>query len=336
MRPKSHICLLFTGGTIASVMDEKINALVPAKTPDQLLSLAPKLADEFDIDIIFIDNVDSTNIQSSHWTKLAKSIEQNYDKYDGFVVSHGTDTMAYSASALSYALQDLGKPVVFTGAQLPPDHISSDAKNNLVNAFRIASMDLGEVVIAFGHEIVRGNRATKQSETDFNAFQSPIYPILGKIRTEITMYGDYKRRDKTRKIKVFPEFVSDIFVLTITPSLNPKFFDLLIDNGVKGFIVNAFGTGNVPNKENALVWCIKKANEKKIPVIISSQCIGGTARMLTYEVGITALEAGGIPGADMTVEAATTKLMWALGQTNDINEVKSIMKRNISGELTEL
>lgn len=336
MGQKPRICLLFTGGTIASVMDERIQALVPAKTPDQLLSIAPKLKDEFEVDIIYIDNVDSTNIQSSHWTKLTEAIEKNYNKYDGFVVSHGTDTMAYSASALSYSLQNLGKPVVFTGAQLPPDHISSDAKNNLVNAFRVASMDLGEVVIAFGHEIIRGNRATKQSETDFNAFWSPIYPALGKIRTEIDLYGDYMRRDETKVLKTFSKFDPEVFVLTITPSLDPKFFDLLIENGVKGFIVNAFGTGNVPNKENTLVPCIKKATEKGIPVIISSQCIGGTARMLTYEVGVTALEAGGIPGADMTVEAATTKLMWALGQTDNLEEIRSIMKRDVSGELTEL
>jgi L-asparaginase len=331
---KTKILLIFTGGTIAMVRDSKTNTLSPAKTPEQLLSIAPQLQFEFSTDIALIDNIDSTNIQTNHWVKIAECIFRNYDIYDGFVVSHGTDTMAYSASALSFSLQNLGKPVVFTGSQLPPDHINSDARNNLVNAFRVASMDIAEVLIVFGSEIIRGNRASKQSETDFNAFWSPIYPVLGKIRTEIDLYGDYRKRDDSKKLELKNKFDDEVFVLTIVPGFDPKFFEMLINSGVKGFVIAAFGAGNVPNKYKSLLKCIKLATLRNIPIIVSSQCLAGTAKMLIYEVGAAALQAGGISAGDMTLEAATTKLMWSLGQEKQLSKIKKLIGTNIIGELT--
>jgi L-asparaginase len=332
---KSKILMLFTGGTIAMVKNA-LGVLSPAKTPQELLSIAPNLSDFFQIDIEIIDNIDSTNIQSFHWKNISNVIIEKYNDYDGFVVTHGTDTMAYTASALSFALQDLGKPVILTGAQLPPDHMSSDARNNLINAFRVASMDLAEVVIVFDHEILRGNRATKQSETDFDAFWSPIYPVIGKMITEIDLYGEYKRRNESLKPILKNNFVDDIFVITMVPGFNPSHMDLLIQNGVKGFVIDGFGAGNVPNKFKSVIEYIKLAKDKNIPVVIASQCIGGTARMLNYEVGADAIEAGAISAADMTLEASTTKLMWCLGQTESYSKIKEIMESSVMGELTIL
>ncbi len=315
------------------VKDKKLDAYIPAKTPDELLTVAPKLHQEFEIAINTIDNIDSTNIQLWHWQKIAQAVYANYKTYDGFVVTHGTDTMAYSASAVSFALQNLGKPVVFTGAQLPPDDLSTDAQLNLTNAFRVASMNIAEVLIVFGTEIIRGNRASKQSETDFNAFWSPIYPPLGKIRTKIDLYGAYTKRTD-RKLILQPAFEENVFVLTITPGMNPRYFDALLDAGVKGIVLNAFGAGNVPNQYQSLIPSIQKATKRGIPVVVSSQCLGGTARMLLYEVGVTALAAGAISAGDMTLEATTTKLMWVLKQTKNMMKIKKIMQSDLVGELS--
>ncbi len=330
---KPKILLLFTGGTVAMIKDAKTGVLVPAKTPRDILKLAPELDSHFNIDYQFIANLDSSNMVPFHWAQIAEVIYKQYAKYDGFVITHGSDTMSYTASAVSFALDNLGKPVVFTGSQLPPDALGSDARNNLVNAFRVATMDIGEVVVVFGQRILRANRSSKISESAFDAFWSPIYADLGRIRLEIELFDHHMKRDKKKRPVLNAQFCEEIFVFTITPGIKATYLNVLIDNGVKGIILDGFGPGNLPINDKDFMDAIKKAIKKNIPIIIGSQCSAGVARIFIYETGRIAAEIGGISAEDMTLEATVTKLMWILAQTKDMKKVKKLMKTNIAGEI---
>lgn len=331
---KQKILLLFTGGTIAQVYDAKINALRPAQTPKDILQLAPELKEQFEIGYKFIANIDSTNVQPDLWQKLSETIQQEYDKYDGFVVTHGTDTMSYTASALSFSLTNLGKPVVFTGAHLYPDAPGSDAKNNLCNAFYVAGMNLAEVVIVFGSWIVRGNRSTKKDEGSLETISSPIFPELGRIRMDIELWDFSPKRDLEKKPILQTGFEERIMVFTAFPGLHARFVDSLLATDVKGLIIRGFGPGNVPIIENSLLESIKKFLAKHIPVVVTSQTAVGLTKLSIYETGIAAQKLGVISSGDMTLEATITKLMWSLHKTPDIEEIRALMKKNIAGERT--
>lgn len=329
---KPNILLLFTGGTIAQVKDPKTKSLMPSRIPKDILALAPELKGHFEIGYEFISNLDSSNVLPKHWVQIANAIYKNYDSYDGFVVSHGTDTMSYTASAVSFALQNLGKPVVFTGSQLPPGELGSDAKNNLINAFRLASMNIGEIVIIFGEKILRGNRSSKISESAFNAFWSPIFSDLGRVRLEIELFNHHKKRDSRLKPVLKADFCEDIFVQKLVPGVSPAHLKMVIEKGVAGIVIEGFGAGNLPNEENSYVPVLKEATKRNIPVIIDSQCVAGISNIFIYNTGLTAQETGAISSKDMTFEATVTKLMWILAQTKEISKVKSMMDENLAGE----
>jgi L-asparaginase len=333
IRPKPKILLLFTGGTIAQVHDPILGALRPAKTPEDVLQLAPELQEYFAIDYKFIANIDSSNMQPAIWQTIAETIYKNYEEYDGFVVTHGTDTMSYTASALSFSLKNLGKPVVLTGAYLHPDAAGSDAKNNLTNAFFVASMDIADVVIVFGSRILRGNRSSKKDEGSLASFWSPIFPELGRIRMDIELWPFSPKRDHTKKLILQTGFEEKIMVFTIFPGLRTDFLDAIIKKGVKGIIIRAFGPGNIPIKENSLIESIKTYRNNNIPVILGSQTAVGLTKLSLYETGIAAQKLGVISTEDMTIEATITKFMWVLHQTKDREIIENLMKKNIAGEI---
>src|SRR5258708_26345919 len=237
---KTKILLIFTGGTILQGYDKKIGAFRPAKNPRDILQIAPELQDLFTIDYKFIANLDSSNIQPFHWITLAEAIYKNYQDYDGFVITHGTDTMSYTASALSFALTNLGKPVVLTGAHLYPDAPGSDAKNNLINAFHVASMNLAEVVIVFGSWILRGNRSAKKDEGSLETFWSPIFPELGRIRMDIELWKFSPKRNPNKIPILQAGFEDHIMVFTTFPGLCPEFLDAIIERNAKGIIIRGF------------------------------------------------------------------------------------------------
>lgn len=330
---KPRILLLFTGGTIAQMYDPKIQAIRPAKTHEDILQLAPEIKEKYEIDYKFLANIDSSNMQPALWQTLAETIYNEYEKYDGFVVTHGTDTMSYTASALSFSLTNLGKPIVLTGAHLYPDAPGSDAKNNLVNAFHVASMDLAEVVIVFGSWIVRGNRSTKKDEGSLETIWSPIFPELGRIRMDIELWNFSPKRNNTKKPVLQTGFEENIMVFTAFPGLRTDFVESVIDKGVKGVILRGFGPGNLPIKENSLVESIKKFQSKNIPVIIGSQTAVGLTKISLYETGVAAQQLGVISTEDMTLESTITKLMWTLHQATDTENVKTLMRKNIAGEI---
>ena len=327
---------IFTGGTIAQINDQELGALRPAKTPEDILRLAPELADQFHIDYTFIANLDSSNVQPSLWTTIAEKIYEQYQNYDGFIITHGTDTMGYTASALSFALTNLGKPVVLTGAHLYPDAEGSDARNNLLNAFHVASMDLAEVVIVFGSWILRGNRSTKRDEGSLETIWSPIFPELGRIRMDIELWTFSPKRDHTKEPVLQARFVEDIMVFTTFPGFRSDLLDAIIEKGVKGIVIRGFGPGNIPIAGSSLIESLKKCTEKHIPVVVSSQTAMGLTKISLYETGVAAKRLGVIASEDMTFESTITKFMWSLSQTQDVENIRTLMTKNIAGEIHDL
>ncbi len=309
-------------------------SLAPALDLDSLLQLVPELSDIAEISYEFVVNIDSTNMDPTIWTDLAQRIYKNYHKYDGFVVTHGTDTMAFTASAISFAIQGLSKPVVFTGSQKPPQDLASDARNNLVNAVKVANSGIPEVCIVFGTEILRGNRSQKKSETSLNAFWSPVTQPLGLIALEPQIYPDRILHLKPKQLKFQPKFESRVMFYQMFPGLKNKYVEMAVNNGSKGMILNSFGAGNVPTGKYSLIPALKKAFKKSMPVVITTQCVEGSAQMVLYETGYAPLKAGAISALDMTSEAAVTKLMWILAQTRDLKKIKKLLQKNLVGEIS--
>lgn len=307
--------------------------LAPAGNAEELFLMVPGIKSLADFDFKFLVDIDSTDMHPGIWSKLARIIYENYNTCDGFVIAHGTDTMAYTASALSFALQNLNKPIVLTGAQKPIIDLASDALNNLINAAKVALLDVPEVCIVFGNRILRGNRSQKISEKNLNAFRSPVALPLGCVALEPEAVAERVLRGNGGQLRFCPDFENQIVSFQIFPGLNKKYIELAIDSGCKGIILNSYGAGNVPNGENSLIPAIKKATDKKIPAVLTTQCVEGSVRII-YEAGSAAVSAGAISAFDMTSEATTAKLMWVLAQTKNLAEIKKMMQTNYCGEIT--
>jgi L-asparaginase len=327
---------LATGGTIAMKKNPHSGALEPAQSAQDLLELVPELQKIAQIDLINVANIDSTNIQARHWISLVEHIEAQYDRYDGFVITHGTDTMAFSASALSFMIQDLGKPIVFTGAQLPLTDPITDARQNLTQSFRFATENIGEVVICFGSKLLRGNRSQKKSEFSFKAFASLNVPCLGEMGLRPKIREHCQSRDNTKKPRFIKTLEEKVFVLHLFPGIDPQIIDTLSQSGIRGIVINAFGAGNIPNHAaRSFTPAIQKAIRNGVTIVVTSQCDFGAAEMFLYETGFEAHKNASVSGGDMTVEAALTKLMMVLSHTKNPQEIKTILQTNLAGELTE-
>ncbi len=334
MASRPSILLLYSGGTIGMRQNAKTSALEPYFDVDDLVRYTKSLTKVISIDTRTITNIDSTNMQPHHWMNIAQVVQQEYDNYDGFVVAHGTDTMAYTASALSFSLGNLGKPIVLTGAQVPPDILGSDSGSNLIHACQVATMDFAEVAIVFGTKILRGNRSLKVSESERNAFLSPIFPDLGSIRLRPELNPMNAKRRHNSPLEMHNNFVGNVAVVKCVPGMSPKIIESIVASGIDGLILESFGPGNVPSKENSLLPPIKATLEKNIPVLIATQCIYGATRMYLYDVGQKAIKLGVIPTGDMTPEAAYVKLKWALAQSKKITDISVIFSTDIAGEIT--
>ncbi|HEK85307.1 MAG TPA: asparaginase [Candidatus Aminicenantes bacterium] len=328
MDKNKKILVLFCGGTI--VMEEKGDGSL--SVPDNkdsaiemLRNVEPRLSTIADYDIEFIANIDSTNLTPEDWDRMLYKIKEKYQQYDGFVITHGTDTMAYTAAALNLAISGLGKPVILTGSQIPASKIETDARLNLVNAFRVATIDISGVFIVFDQRIILGSKATKSSESSLDAFQTVNGEDAGEISIDIKIKPWVKKRiSEPHQIEIIPGFEPDIFVYTITPGCDPSDLEFLLHNEkIKGIIIRAYGTGNIPyGFENFF----KKAKTRKLPVVVTSQCLHGKTLMPLYDVGRKALELGAIEGHEQSLENLAVKLMWALRHGPDQIE-KIIIKR---------
>jgi len=307
-------------------------ALVPPSRENALhsiLSMEPRLYGLADIDLEFIANIDSSDITPEIWDQLASTIASAYPRYDGFVILHGTDTMAYTASAVTFALRNLGKPVIFTGAQISGHRIESDARRNLVNAVRVASMDIAGVFLLVGERILLGVRSTKISHSKLNAFASFNWPRIGEVGRAIQLIREVTPKSG-QPLQLECGFAVDIAVLSLAPGMPASVLDHLLEHGIKGIVLNAYGTGNIPH---VYMSSLERSRQKKIPIVIRTQCPEGSTQMSVYATGEKALSCGAIEGFDMSLEAAVTKLMWALKRGKTIEEIKAIMHTNYAGEI---
>ena len=307
---KKKVCLIATGGTIASV--ETPEGMKPLLDGKELLAKVPELESLGVIDIVELMQLDSTNIQPKDWIQMTQAIEERYADYDGFIITHGTDTMAHSAAALYYMLENLQKPVIFTGSQLSLVEEGSDAPANLLLAMYGAVSSVPGVYLAFHNKLMQGNAAKKLCTENFDGFYSinvPDVAVLedGKIKWNIS--SDFIEPEKELKINTAID--THVAVFEVFPGFNTDIIRMAVDSGCKGIVLKGYGAGNVPSEEsgNSFLPAIDYAVEKGVKVVLTTQCIYDGTDLERYEVGASALRHGVISGGDVTVEALLAKLM---------------------------
>jgi len=315
-----RVCIIPTGGTIASIYDSESQAYKPSLSVDTLLSYLPEGMGKIDVIKRELFQLDSANAQPHHWQEVASCIKAAYEEIPdlaGFVVLHGTDTMVYTASAVSFMIQDFGKPIVFTGSQIPASMPWSDGPRNLRDALRVAAWaDLGETCIVFNGEIHRATRVKKLRDRAHDAFDSVDPTPLGMLARDIVLY-----EGRTKRHNLIPRFdtrLDDrVFLLKVFPGIPPSVISRIVDMGYHGIVIEGYGSGNIPTQENALTGPIKQAISAGCSVLMSTQCAFGQADLSLYEGGTAALAGGAVIAHEMTSEGAVVKLMWILGHTRD-------------------
>lgn len=335
---RKRICIIYTGGTIGMVA--KDNGYAPekgilAEVLADMSELSSEALPEWEL-IEFDPLLDSSNVTYEEWNKIARTIEANYDSFDGFVVLHGTDTMAFTASAVSFMIDGLAKPVVFTGSQIPLCEVRSDGRDNLITSLIIAADGIvKETSLYFGHELLRGNRAIKLSSDRMIAFSSPNYPVLANAGVEIEYNSAALLPPSGDSFKVNYIEKCAIAVIKLIPGMSFDMYESIVSGRLDALVLETFGTGNIPSADATLPPLIKRAIDNGTTVVVLTQCPEGSVRLGTYETSSSLAAAGVVSGCDMTTEAAVAKLSTLISLGFSGTEMKKMMETNLRGEFTE-
>lgn len=338
---KKSVLIIYTGGTIGMVADSRTGSL-KAFNIGHILKNVPELG-KMNVkleSVSFATPIDSSDIQPKHWIEIAEIVYKNYDAFDGFVVLHGTDTMAYTASGVSFLLENLAKPVIFTGAQLPIGVLRTDARENLITSVELAAHStdgkptVPEVCVYFKNQLYRGNRSHKINSELFQAFNSVNYPVLAEAGVNLNFDTDAIADRPILPLKLYKKLDGNIAILKIFPGLSAEVVKAVTGiKGLKALIVETYGSGNAPT-EKWFVNAIKQAVKAGVIVLNVTQCYGGAVEQGKYETSRQLDDAGVVGGADMTTEAAVAKLMFLLGNYTDWAEVLEKLQEPLRGELS--
>lgn len=342
MQGNSKVLLIYTGGTIGMIQSRDSHSYIPFNF-ENLYKHVPELERfEYQIEAIEFDTpIDSSEMKISDWNRIGNIIQDKYEEFDGFVVLHGSDTMAYTASALSFMLEGLNKPVILTGSQLPIGVIRTDGKENLITSIEIAGAKhndgtpfISEVCVYFEYRLYRGNRTTKFSASHFDAFMSPNFPILAEAGVEITYHPASILQHNEKELKLNQNWNENVMSIKLFPGMNTKFLINGIENpDLEGIVIETFGNGNA-FRDKEFEKALKKFVDRGGLLLNITQCLNGDVDAGRYESGLWLKKIGAISGLDITFEAAICKMMFVLGQTENTDERKELLNKNLVGELS--